>query len=483
MQDYLNYQKQKKSSGQTIATQGQLFTLSGLNGATLMERIIFENGSEGFVFSIEEDVTDIVLTSGHIPHPGIKAVRTGKTVSFTTSDHLLGQVLSPLGKNIVTDQVNAHGETLDLTGHVYGIADRLKITNQCLTGSLFVDTLLPLGQGQRELLLGDRKTGKTRFALDALINQPKETVCIYVAIAKSLSSVKALRQYLEQQKKLDQTVIIASSPEDPAGLIHLTPLSGMRLAEYFRDQGRNVLIILDDLSSHARSYRQISLLARRFPGRNAYPGDIFYVHAHLLERAGNFKFAKKEVSITCLPIAETQQGDLTGYIPTNLMSMTDGHLYFDEDRFLEGKRPAIHPFLSVTRVGRQTKTPLLREAISEMTSFLSKAERLTQISHFGQELSDDAKTTLAKAHKLETIFNLPELGRYTEWFSFFIICLVWDGYWNHADDETLVGDIKKLHQLSHQEESRIKKLLTEPTFASAGKDARMIADSLFLHNP
>ena len=407
---------------------------------------------------------------------------------FPASEHLLGKIVSPLGDDYISSYRMRTPEPLEVEIKASGISRRAKIKTQCLTGSLLVDTLLPLGMGQRELLLGDRKTGKTQFAKDTLITQARlGTICIYVSIGKPLSSVKAMAQTLREHECLEKVVIIASSPEDPAGLILLTPFSGMRLAEYFRDMGQDTLIVLDDVTTHARAYRQLSLLARRFPGRNAYPGDIFYLHARLLERAGNFKITDdKTVSITCLPIAETEQGDLTGYIQTNLMSMTDGHLYFDEERFLEGQRPAIHPFLSVTRVGRQTRTPLMRETISTVTSFLSQAERLLQISHFSQELSADAKDTLHKADKLSLLFNLPQLGNYESWFQFFMIALVWDGYWITSENDTLLSDLHRLHALTSKHSTvreKVGKVELSSSLFEAGQLARKTANDIFADNP
>lgn len=477
-----NYLKQHMSKGTIISSEGTLFQTDGLPGVVPQEMVIVETGAVGFVFGISKGLVDIVLTHGELPAPGEEVVRTGMTMSFPASNSLVGHIVSPLGVDYLT-QTQHHGDLVPVEQKALGIAKRAKIDKQLLTGSVLVDMLLPLGMGQRELILGDRKTGKTHFAIESIVSQAKKgTICIYVAIGNPLSAVKELALYLEKEGVMDKTVIIATSPEDPAGLIHLAPFSGMRQAEYLRDQGQDTLIIFDDLSSHARSYRQLSLLARRFPGRNSYPGDIFYLHARLLERAGNFSLDGAEnVSITCLPIAETQQGDLTGYIQTNIMSMTDGHLFFDEERFLEGARPAIHPFLSVTRVGRQTTAPLIRKAISDLTSFLTRAQELSQVSHFGQELSDDAKVTLEKADKLNFLFTLPGFGNYTQSFQFFIIALIWDGYWLRSYHDTVQDDIQKLHKL-RPDGKTLEGLLELENLTEAGHQARKIDDQLFEKN-
>lgn len=479
---YDTYAKKRLSKGKIVATEGALFRAEGLSGVMLNELVILETGAQGFVFGISKDGCDIVLLTGETPSPGMQVIRTGETVTFPVSMELLGHIITPLSLDYTQQEIH-QGEKVPVEQRALGIAHRAKIADECMTGSLLVDLLLPLGKGQRELLLGDRKTGKTHFAIDTLITQARQgTLCIYVAIGKPLHSVKELALKLEKAGVSEKTVIIATSPEDPSGLIHLAPFAGMRLAEYFRDQGHDSLIILDDLSIHARSYRQVSLLARRFPGRNSYPGDIFYLHARLLERAGNFKQSDtKNVSITCLPIVETQLSDLTGYIQTNIMSMTDGHLYFDEERFLEGARPAIHPFLSVTRVGRQTKSHLWRQTISDLTSFLTKAERLHQVSHFGQELSEDAKTTLEKAEKLNLLFSIPEFGHTPPSFQFCILALIWFGYWLHSYNDVVLADIEKLGSLTKTKEhaQRLEELLTLDSLTTAGPKAKELADQLF----
>lgn len=479
---FTDYISHNLETGEVLISQGNLVSIKGLTGAMLHERIIFDTDEEAFVFGIKKDAVEVVLLGKKEITPGTKAVRTGEPVSFPCSKELLGRILSPLGVDLITNH-RLHGENRLVDIKATGIKNRVKITEQLETGVMMVDMLLPLGKGQRELVIGDRKTGKTQFTIDTLLHQARKgTVCIYVAIGKSQTAIRKLSDTLLKQGVSDRTVIIATTADDPSGLIYLTPFSGMALAEYFRDLGEDVLIIFDDLTTHARAYREISLLARRFPGRNAYPGDIFYLHARLLERAGNFKDGHTSHSISCLPIAETQQADLAGYLQTNLMSMTDGHLYFDIDRFLEGHRPAVHPFLSVTRVGRQTKTPLIREAISEITSFLSRSERLAQIKHFGQELSDEAQKTLAKAEKFNLLFAMHETKEWDESFQFFILSLLWNGYWITSWDDTAESDIKKLHALIKKHADAAKKMhsiLDTKSFTEASKKSRTIADQIF----
>ncbi|MCL5970228.1 MAG: F0F1 ATP synthase subunit alpha, partial [Patescibacteria group bacterium] len=239
-------------------------------------------------------------------------------------------------------------------------------------------------------------------------------------------------------------IIVASSPEDPSSIIHLTPYTAMTIAEYFRDLGRDTLIVLDDLSTHAKFYREISLIAKRFPGRNSYPGDIFHTHSKLLERAGNFVHEKGEVSITCLPVVETTQGDLSGYIQTNIMSMTDGHIFFDSDLFSKGRRPAINPFLSVTRVGHQAQSQLRREINRELISFLTLFEKVQNYVHFGAELSESIKTTLSTGEQIMNLFDQPLYRTNPPNFQVFLFCTLWTGFWSQKSLSEMRQDIEKL---------------------------------------
>jgi F-type H+-transporting ATPase subunit alpha len=277
------------------------------------------------------------------------------------------------------------------------------------TGVALIDLLIPLGRGQRELVIGDRKTGKTSLLLTTIKKQVDEgVIAIYAAIGKKKSEIKKLQEFFTKEKLIDKMIMVATSSYDSPSLIYETPYAAMSIAEYFRDQGVHSLIILDDLSTHAKFYRELSLLSRRFPGRDSYPGDVFYIHSKLLERAGNFKHPKVgEVSITCLPVIELVEGDLAGYIATNLMGITDGHIYLDSNIYYQGMRPAVNIPLSVTRVGRQTLGKLPREINKVLMAFLSRYDRLQNLSHFGQELTDDVKKALHLGEMIYAFFKQP----------------------------------------------------------------------------
>ena len=393
--------------GYVEKTTSSIVYARGLPKAKPEEIILFENQALGQVLSLTQSLTEILVFSENSIRPGTRAVRTNEILEIPVGFELLGTVIDPLGYPIETSELKkTPKEKRSVNSQASGILTRKKIKNPLETGVSIVDLVIPLGQGQKELIIGDRKTGKTNFLLQSISTQAKKgNVCVYAAIGKRKIEIKELKDFFKKHKIADKVVVVASSPQDPPGAIYLTPYSAMTISEYFRDAGKDVLLVLDDLSTHAKFYREISLLAKRFPGRNSYPGDIFYIHAKLLERAGNFITTKGERSITCFPVAQTLQGDLSGYIQTNLMSMTDGHLYFDADLFSKGRRPAINPFLSVTRVGKQTQSPLKRTINREILSFLTLFEKIQNFTHFGAELNEGVKATLKTGDKVITFFQ------------------------------------------------------------------------------
>jgi F-type H+-transporting ATPase subunit alpha len=314
------------------------------------------------------------------------------------------------------------------------ISLRKPIELQLETGVGLVDMVIPLGKGQRELVIGDRKTGKSEFLLQTIVSQAlRGSVCIYAMIGQKQLDILKLEDYFTSKGIRNSTIIVASSSSEPSGLIFLTPYTAMSVAEYFRDQGMDVLLILDDMTTHARTYREISLLARRFPGRSSYPGDIFNIHAKLIERAGNFT----KGSITCFPVAESILGDLSGYVQTNLMSMTDGHIFFDIELYNQGKRPAVNPFLSVTRVGHQTQDSLHRDLSQVISNFLVMYEKMKQFMHFGAEVGESSRTTLALGARLDAFLNQGTDTVLSVELNTFMIGLIWAGVWNENETHEL----------------------------------------------
>lgn len=421
--------------------------INGLPGARPHELVIFQEGGFGQVLGLKKDIVEAIIFSDNELRCGDKATRTGTGFEILVGQGLLGHSVNSLGLPLDrTKKISGELEKRSIELKPADIQFRHRIRNPLQTGVVIVDMMLPLGRGQRELIIGDRKTGKTDFLLKTLLTQAKnETVCIYAAIGKKRQDIKKVEDYLRKNKVIHNCIIVASSPQDPSGVIHLTPYSAMTIAEFFRDQGRDVLVVLDDLSTHAKFYREISLLGKRFPGRNSYPGDMFFTHARLLERAGCFAVANgKTASITCLPVVETTQGDLSGYIQTNIMSMTDGHIYFDSDLFSKGRRPAINPFLSVTRVGHQTQSSLGRDVNRELTAFLTLYDKMQTFIHFGAELNDNIKKILSTGEKILFFFNQAVSETISSNIQIYLFGLLWLGIWEDYSVDEIEKAIKKI---------------------------------------
>lgn len=434
MTEFEDYLDQTDEVGFVEEINRSLCYIRGLPGARPGEIVAFESGGEGEVLSLgnEASLLEVLTFSREIPAVGTRVARTDRILEVPVGEELLGHICSPLG-GLLDDAKRWQKPKLNYAIHVdpSGISNRRKITQPLFTGVAMVDVVIPLGKGQRELVIGDRKTGKTSFLLQTMLTQARQgVVCVYAAIGKKLVEIKQIQDFLRTNKIDSRVAIVASSSQDPTGLIYLTPYTAMSLAEYFRDQGQDVLVILDDLTTHAKFYREIALLGKRFPGRESYPGDTFYIHAHLLERAGNFMVNGKEVSISCLPVAESQESDITGFVQTNLMSMTDGHIFFDYDLFTKGHRPAINPFLSVTRVGRQTQSQIGRDINRELTSLLSLYEKSQGFAHFGAGLSEGMKLTLSTGESIYNFFNQSSDEIVPVNVQLVLLAMLWGGTWH-----------------------------------------------------
>lgn len=457
MKTFQDYLSDTGEIGFVESVTSSVVSVSGLPHAFPQEIVMFESGERGYVLALHEDIADILLFSKRLPKSGTKVARTNNVLAIGAGSHLMGSVIDPFGKVLSQFTVKKEeGKTyIPIEKHPPGIDARKRINKPLETGTAIVDMVVPLGRGQRELIIGDKKTGKSYFLLQTLLTQSKlGTLCIYVAIGKKQLTTKKIEEFIRDNGIQESCIIVASTAEDSPGVTFIAPYTGMTLAEYFRDQGRDVLLILDDLTTHARYYRQISLLMKRFPGRNSYPADIFYAHARLLERAGNFISSGNssgEHSITCFPVAETVQGDLSGYIQTNLMSITDGHLYFDIDLFSKGRRPPIHPFLSVTRVGKQTQTTLRQTLNREILSFLSLYERMQNFSHFGSEVNESVAHTLSMGIKIDGFFD-QDLTRPFN-LQLLLFSLLWIDTWHDKPLEVMKQDFARITDLYLKDES------------------------------
>ncbi len=452
MKDFNTYFKETAEIGYIQSISSSIFYVNGLPNARLNEIVMTENGTIGIVRALLPELVEVMVFEGQTLVHNMKVVRTNEYFKVPTTDKFLGRILDPFG--ITQD----HLGKVDARSYVYRhieaeapqIASRVRITEPLATGVMVVDILTPLGRGQRELILGDPTVGKSTIALQTIVTQAKlGTVCIYALVGKKKSDIKRVEEYLARMKVLDKAIIMASSSSDPAPLIYLTPYSALTVAEYFRDTGRDVLVVLDDLSNHAKFYRELSLLSRRPPGRQSYPGDIFYVQAQLAERAGNIRLRSGKVaSITLLPIAETQQGDFSGYIQTNLMAMTDGHLFMDVAEQKKARHPAVSFTLSVSRVGNQTRTDLEKEISRYLHALLANAKKAEELGRFGVELTSATMQLLKNAQKLDSLFNQGADILYSKELQLILVGLFLSGFWNAKEGKEIEDDIEKIYKIS-----------------------------------
>lgn len=484
MKDFKFYLDSLSEIGFVEEASSAIVYVSGLPKIKPDEIVIFENGLIGIALSLAPETAEILLLSkATMPH-GTKVVRTNEFLKIPVGFELLGRVINPLGNPLTALDVRKKPiETRKISNVASGILSRKTITRQLETGIPAVDLVMPIGYGQRELVIGDRKTGKTDFLMQTILAQAKQKhICIYTAIGKKRLDIKDVEEFLKKQGIFDKVVVVATGFDDPIGLSFLAPFAAMTISEYFRDEGYDVLLVLDDLTTHAKFYREISLLGKKFPGRNSYPGDIFYIHAKLLERAGNFITEKGEKAITCLPVAETVQGDLSGYIQTNIMSMTDGHLYFDVDFFSKGRRPAINPFLSVTRVGRQTQSTLKRDINREIFAFLTISEKMQNFTHFGAELTESTKVTLAVSEKVIKFLGQGHLTTMPINLQILLFSMLWDNILQNKNVEPTGTDINKMIEIYKTKSSvnkEIDQTITEAkSFNDILKTMRVKGDKL-----
>jgi F-type H+-transporting ATPase subunit alpha len=467
MKNFQQYLTSAEEVGFVEACNQSIVYASGLPNAIIQEIVIFESGELGVILSMSRSQVEILLLSKTTIKAGIKVTRTGSKPEMPLGFELLGKAINPFGQPLnASDVIENPKVSLPIDISPSGINTRSRISQTFETGVTVVDMLIPMGKGQRELVIGDRKTGKTSFLYQTILKQATlGTICIYAGIGKKKTDIKKIESFFNKNGIQNNTVIIATSSEDPAGVIYLTPYAAMTLAEYFRDEGHDVLVVMDDLFTHAKFYREIMLIGKRFPGRNAYPADIFYTHARLLERAGNFILANgSEHAITCLPVVESVEGDIAGYIQTNLMSMTDGHIYFDVDMFAKGNRPAINPFVSVSRVGRQTQSPLRLSINRELISFLTLHRKLESYSHFSAEAGSDIKRTLAVAERIFVFFTQNANEVKNNDLQNVIFCLLWSDHWQDiAKLEMDIGVINETYKNSIEAQAMVKELIENVT--------------------
>lgn len=381
--------------------------VSLLNSAFVGEVVVFESGIEGMVLSLKEDSVGVILFGkDEYIKEGDVVYSTGKILQVPTGNGFLGRVIDPLGNPIDDGGIIFPETYMPIDQEAPSIFDREPVKEPLYTGIRTIDALIPIGHGQRELILGDRQTGKTTIAIDTIINQRNYgTICIYVAVAQKRTNIARIVQTLREYNALSNTIIIATFPDEPPALRYIAPMAGCAMGEYFMRQGEKVLVVYDDLSKHANTYREVALLLRRVPGREAYPGDIFYLHAHLLERAAKLNKRLGGGALTALPIAETLSGEIATYIPTNLISITDGQIYLDTSLFNSGIRPAINVGLSVSRVGGSAQPKGMRQVAGRLRLDLAQYREYAMFLEFGTELDMTTKKKIERGRRVEELLK------------------------------------------------------------------------------
>ena len=393
--------------GYVIQVGDGIAKVHGLEKCKANELLLFENDSYGMALNLEENCVSVVMlgTDVGISEGGL-VKRTGKVVSVPVGEAMIGRVVDALGQPIDGRGPIRTAEMRPIERKAPGIIERKPVSVPLQTGIKAIDSMIPIGRGQRELIIGDRQTGKTVIAMDTIINQKgKDVICIYVAIGQKRSTVVQLVDTLEKNGAMDYTVVVSATASELAPLQYIAPYSGCAIGEYFMDQGKDVLIIYDDLSKHAVAYRALSLLIRCPPGREAYPGDVFYLHSRLLERAARLAPEYGGGSMTALPIIETQAGDVSAYIPTNVISITDGQIYLESELFHSGVRPAINPGISVSRVGGSAQIKAMKKVAGSLKLMYSQYRELQSFAQFGSDLDADTKARLAQGARIVEILK------------------------------------------------------------------------------
>lgn len=404
-----NYQSitEQDEIGYVISVGDGIAKVHGIERCKASELLEFSNGSFGMAQNLEETFVSVVLLGSDVGiTEGSLVKRTGRVVSVPVGEAMIGRVVNALGEPIDGKGPIAAAELRPIERKAAGILERRSVSVPLQTGIKAIDSMIPIGRGQRELIIGDRQTGKTVIATDTIINQKdKDVLCIYVAIGQKQSTVTAVVDTLTRHGAMAYTTVVAASAADPAPLQYIAPYAGCTMGEYFMDAGRDVLIVYDDLSKHAVAYRALSLLIRRPPGREAYPGDVFYLHSRLLERAARLSPECGGGSLTALPIIETQAGDVSAYIPTNVISITDGQIFLETELFHAGVRPAVNPGISVSRVGGNAQIKAMKKLSGTLKLLYSQYRELQGFAQFGSDLDADTKARLAQGERIVAVLK------------------------------------------------------------------------------
>ena len=463
----------------------------GLSGAGYNEMLEIEgvSGQQVTAFALnlgEDEIGAVLLGEDTEVKAGAKVRLSGQVLEVPVGPELVGRVVDPLGNPLDGAGPIKSKLTSRVERPAPGVLDRKGVHEPLMTGITAIDAIVPIGRGQRELIIGDRQTGKTAVVVDTMVNQARQktgVINVYVAIGQKLSKVAALQERLKREGVMDQTIIVATSPADPAALLYLAPYAGCAMGEYFRDNKQHALIIYDDLTKHAAAYRQMSLLLRRPPGREAYPGDVFYLHSRLLERAAKLSDGLGAGSLTALPIIETQAGDISAYIPTNVISITDGQIFLETNLFYQGIRPAISVGLSVSRVGGAAQTKAIKAAGGGLKLALAQFRELAAFSQFSTDLDAETRHTIERGQRLTELLKQPQYSPYSIWQMYASLYAATQGAFDSVPLEKIQPAEEALHRELKNKHAKLTEALNtgdKPTDAQNDtvlKVAKTIADT------
>ncbi len=445
----LDYSSQNKLEkvGTVLEVADGVGRVSGLTEVASMEMLDFGQGIFGVALNLEENLVGSIILGDYTKIKAGDTVKpTGRLLSVPVGQELLGRVVSPLG-----EAKDGRGEIKSQTFYPVekiapGVITRESVKVPLQTGIKAIDALIPIGRGQRELIIGDRQTGKTAVAIDTILNQKgQDVICIYVGVGQKESKTAKIVQLLTEKGAMDYTIVVSSSASEPAALSYIAPYAGCAMGEYFMDQGKDVLVVYDDLSKQAVAYREISLLLRRPPGREAYPGDVFYLHSRLLERAAKLNKENGRGSLTALPIIETQAGDISAYIPTNVISITDGQIFLESDLFYKGIRPALNIGISVSRVGSAAQTKAMKKVAGKLKLSLAQYRELEAFAQFGSDLDEGTKKQLDLGRRLTEITKQPQYEPFSLEKQVTVLYAVSNGHFNTIPVEKIAETEKNFH--------------------------------------
>ena len=452
----VNWDEESRETGEVIWVGDGIVTVYGIDHAMYGEIVAFENGVKGMVQDVRQNEIGIILFGRDTGiKEGTKVVRTKKKAGIPVGDAFVGRVINALGEPIDGNGDIKEDDYRPIEQEAPGIIDRQSVDTPMETGILSIDSMFPIGRGQRELIIGDRQTGKTSIATDTIINQRgKDVICIYVAIGQKASTVAKIVNTLKKHDAMDYSIVVSSTASDPASLQYIAPYAGTAMAEYFMHKGKDVLIVYDDLSKHAVAYRAISLLLERSPGREAYPGDVFYLHSRLLERSSHLSDKLGGGSITALPIIETQAGDVSAYIPTNVISITDGQIFLESNLFNAGMRPAVNVGLSVSRVGGAAQTKAMKKASGSIRIDLAQYREMEVFTQFASDLDDATKAQLQHGKALMELLKQPLSHPLSMHEQVLTLCMATDGVFDKIPTKQVKQyqkDILDFMDLKHPE--------------------------------